>query len=204
MNNITILQGKVVKQDGEDIIGIYVYVELYHVEPKQTIKALVIAPIFVNAEEQEVNIKVGTEVILLGWGVDGFNNFIVLGSTSNGIDIPNDSLGKTKIENINSIEIIAPNVFISNNNKERDEVNSEKKQGDVFETWFKKSTIKTDKMSITNGNDDLVSLTSSLMTQVATLAGNVSALETIVIGSTPSAPIVSSVSSLKTKQDSFT
>jgi len=143
MTNMRVLQGKIVK-----LGNIFVDVELYHIEPKQTISALVIMPMFINAKEQEMNIKNGTEVMLLGWGADGLDNFLVLGSSANGIEV--GGLGITKIENLKEVKIIAPKITISNNAGDREDITQEDKQAESFYVWAKEATTLAENTTITS------------------------------------------------------
>jgi len=181
MINMRILQGKIVK-----LGNIFVDVELYHIEPKQTISALVLMPLFINAKEQEMNIKNGTEVMLLGWGVDGLDNFLVLGSSANGIEV--GGLGVTKVENLKEVKIIAPKITISNNTGNREDINQEDIPAEEFNSLAenttidtkKKTELKTHTMKINNeAGFEIISILSKLMTNVIKLEAKHGMVNTI-------------------------
>jgi len=142
-----------------------------HIEPKQTISALVIMPLFINAKEQEMNIKNGTEVMLLGWGVDGLDNFLVLGSSANGINV--DGLGITKVENLKEVKIIAPKITLSDNTGDREDINQE----DIL---AKETTVLTEKIEIKNENVEVIDNWTKTQQQLIELANAVASLQTIV------------------------
>ena len=181
MINMRVLQGKIVK-----LGNIFVDVELYHIEPKQTISALVLMPLFINAKEQEMNIKNGTEVMLLGWGVDGLDNFLVLGSSANGIEV--GGLGVTKVENLKEVKIIAPKITISNNTGSREDINQEDIPAEEFNSLAenttidtkKKTELKTHTMKINNeAGFEIISILSKLMTNVIKLEAKHGMVNTI-------------------------
>jgi len=203
MLDINILQGKIV-----EILDVFVEVELYHIEPTQIIKALKVMPMFINSEEQEMNIKEGTEVLLIGWGIDSLDNFAVLGSTNNGIKINGKKI--TKIENLEEVQLIAPKITICNNDGGRDTINSslisalehyiwaEEIKGLAKNTTFeseekfntlseetildakKKTDIITHTMKIRNeAGFDIIGLIGDLMTNVIKLEAKHGAVDTI-------------------------
>ena len=173
MINMRVLQGKIVK-----LGNVFVDVELYHIEPKQTISALVLMPMFINAKEQEMNIKNGTEVMLLGWGADGLDNFLVLGSSANGIEV--GGLGVTKVENLKEVKIIAPKITISNNAGDREDISQEDTQAESIYAWAKEIALKTHTMKINNeAGFEIISLLSDLMTNIIKLEAKHGMVNTI-------------------------
>ena len=141
----------------------YINIELH--ATKQVVKAIYVNPLNLNQTEQKPNIKKGTEVLCL---FDDLSNFYVLGSTQQTyVSLEEDKI--YLIENEKKVEVRTSDLFLVNNiggGKIKDvNVNTEN------------TTIETNKLNITNGSDDIVSLVSEFIDTVSNgvWIGNLSA-----------------------------
>jgi hypothetical protein len=141
------------------------YINIMLHATKQTVKAIYVNPLTLNQTEQKPNIKKGTEVLCL---FDGLSNFYVLGSTQQTyVSLEEDKI--YIVENEKKVEVRTSDLFLVND-----------KNGDKVKNVNVKTvntTLETDKLNITNGSDDIVSLISEFIDTVSngTWIGNLSA-----------------------------